>query len=374
MAVYIIISLLFGGCYIYATPLPFDGLIRESSDGSYVAYMNPITGPNNHASFLEQFTPSSPYQLGLAWFSGNGEKANKCAIAYSRLPKGSQQWTDPVIISVREGYANGNPVLFYDSASNILHCFHSQLPADNSSNIGASEAHVWHLQSTDYGSNWTEPKPLFTFDGAYTKNRIIPALTTGGVLFPLYRKGSSDSIIAKSSNMDLGNNKSYVLYPVKNSTHLVQPSIIRLPSNKLKAFFRDRGVLAVYQSMSSDDGESWEIPNSFQIPNPNVAIQANMIQNGSIIILLFNDYNGENQLGRTPLSVGLSYDEGDTWPNIRMLQVHNDNETSIPVNGGVSFSYPSVLQTNDGWIHSTYSYNEHTIKYLKYNLSWALLG
>eukprot|EP01084_Bolivina_argentea_P310433 537193_1 len=357
---------------LFADPLPFDGLIRQSSDGSYIAYLNQTYSPrDNHASFLEQFPSYAPYELGLAWFSGDQEDPR--VIVYSRLPKGSQQWTNPIVISMHHNYTNQNPVLFFDSSSNILHCFHSHGPA----NAGTSAAHIYHLQSNDYGSNWTQPKPLFTFAGAFTRNRIIPATTTKGVLFPIYEKGSSSSIIAKSSNMDLGNNKSYTLYPIANSSHLVQPSIIRLPGSsngKLKAFFRDRRAIAIYEATSIDDGENWEIPYPFQLPNNNAAIQANVIANGGPIVLLFNNYNGNNQLGRTPLAIGLSYDDGTTWSNIRLLQIHNDNETAIPIGSGREFAYPSVLQTSDGFIHSTYTYNQQTIKYLKYNLTWALIG
>ncbi len=63
----------------------------------------------------------SPYHLGLVWFSGAKEEADKCAIVYSRLPANSNQWTDPITISVRDGYSNQNPVLFFDNTSNILH-------------------------------------------------------------------------------------------------------------------------------------------------------------------------------------------------------------------------------------------------------------
>ena len=149
---------------IIGDPLPFDGLIREQPDGSYIAYMDP-PAISNHASFLEQFSnDNSPYTLGMAWFSGEKEEANDCAIVYSHLPKNSNQWSDPIIISIRNGYSNQNPVLFYDNTSNILHCFHSQAPAES----GESQAQIWHLQSNNYGTNWTQPKPLFTFSGYIT--------------------------------------------------------------------------------------------------------------------------------------------------------------------------------------------------------------
>eukprot|EP01083_Nonionella_stella_P283495 965014_1 len=187
---------------VYSAPLPYDGLIRSQPDGSSIAYLNPLGQPANHASFLEQFPKTAPYHLGLVWFSGAKEEADKCGIVYSRLPANSNQWTDPITISVRDGYSNQNPVLFFDNTSNILHCFHSSAPA----NSGESASQIWHLQSSDYGSNWTTPKPLLTFPGAFPKNRIIPATNPKtGVLFPIYNAAKNTPLIAKSKDRNLGN-------------------------------------------------------------------------------------------------------------------------------------------------------------------------
>lgn len=202
------------------------------------------------------------------------------------------------------------------------------------------------------------------------------------MIFPIYNAADNTPIIARSKNRDLGNNDSWTMYPIANAKDLVQPSVVRMPNSypKLKALFRDRRATAIYEASSTDDGITWETPYSFQLPNPNVAIQCNILEpisknDQKCMILLFNDYNGKNSLGRTPMSVGLSFDDGTTWPNIRMLQVHNDNDTFIDIsNGGVEYSYPSVLQTNDGMIHASYTYNRQTIKYLRFNQTWALIG
>jgi len=368
-----------------SNPLPYDGLIRPSLDGSSIAYMNPLTGPSNHASFLEQFPSEAPFELGLVWFSGAKEEANKCAIVYSRLPRGSQQWTNASVISVRNNYSNQNPVLFFDTLSDTLHCFHSSAPAES----GESQSQIWHLQSTDYGVSWTAPKPLFTFPGAFPRNRIIAAVSpnTKGVLFPIYNAANSTPLIAKSADRDLGNAASWTLHPMADAAKLVQPSVVRLPnassSNSLKAFLRDRNERYIYVSSSEDDGVSWSSPVPLGLPNPNVAIQANVLTSGAIgggsggvtLVLLFNDYNGHNQLGRTPMSLAVSYDDGETWPNVRALQVHDDDATRIPMNGGLEYSYPSVLQTDaDALIHVSYTYDRETIKYLRFNLTWALIG
>ena len=88
-------------------------------------------------------------------------------------------------MSERDGYSNQNPVLWYDTLTGILHLYHSQAKAES----GESSSEIIELHSTDKGTTWTEPKPLFTFPGAFPRNRIIPALD-GGVLFPIYNAGS----------------------------------------------------------------------------------------------------------------------------------------------------------------------------------------
>eukprot|EP01084_Bolivina_argentea_P187850 323499_1 len=358
--------------FVLATsaPLPFDGKVRYNKDGSYIAYMDPPF-QSNHASFLEQFPDGG---LGMAWFSGSSEGQSNVAIVYSSLASGSTQWSSPKVISQRTGYSNQNPVLFYDNTTDLLHCFHSQQQAN--SGKGESEAQIWHLQSSDLGETWTKSAPLFTAYGSFCKNRIVPNLKNG-LLFPIYNASNNTAMIAISQTRNnLGDSKSWTINPIENSDHLVQPSLIRLPLSypKIKAFFRDRKATAIYEATSTDDGETWETPYSFQLPNPNVAIQANVVKEGAII-LLFNDYNGKNSLGRTPMTMGFSYDDATTFPNIRNLQYHNDNETSLNINGPhVEYSYPSVLQTPDGWIHVSYTYDRQTIKYMKFNYTWALVG
>jgi predicted neuraminidase len=125
--------------------IPFDGIIHRSTDGSSYAYLSPPkTG--NHASFIEQLTPSGT--LAVAWFTG-GEGLPNCSIAVSFLDVDAQQFTAGVIVSERVNYSNQNPVLFWDNETQILHLYHtSQLGDELELN-----AQIWHLQSIDRGKD-----------------------------------------------------------------------------------------------------------------------------------------------------------------------------------------------------------------------------
>jgi hypothetical protein len=68
--------------------IPYDGIIHRSSDGSSYGFLAPPK-IGNHASFIEQMTPSGT--LAIAWFSG-GEQQPNCSIAVSLLELGSQKF------------------------------------------------------------------------------------------------------------------------------------------------------------------------------------------------------------------------------------------------------------------------------------------
>lgn len=123
--------------------IPYDGVIHRSADGSSYAFLSPPKA-SNHASFIEQMTPSGT--LAVAWFSG-GEQQPNCSIAISFLEIGSQKFTPGVIVSERVNYSNQNPVLFWDTETQILHLYHTQ----QLGHLKEQYTEMWHLYSKDGG-------------------------------------------------------------------------------------------------------------------------------------------------------------------------------------------------------------------------------
>ena len=346
-----------------AAPLPFDGLVRLQADGSSVAYMDP---PNlaNHASTIEALPDGT---LLLAWFSGTKEEADRCAIAVSRLPPGSAQWTAPAIVSERDGFSNQNPVLFHDAATGTTLLIHSQLPAEAGEGLDA----LWLLTSTDGGATWSPPSPFLNLtaqrQGVFDRNRIIPR-ADGSLLLPLYwtSDGAPNSPFMLISDAA---NHSHWGEPVNVSSadNLVQPTVVRTAPGSLTAFFSDRRAKNVYGAASSDEGLTWTAPSvaaAGGLPNNNAGIEAFQLASGATILL----FNNATQ-GRTPLTAALSKTAGADWIASRNLQVHDDNSSNVK---GVEFSYPTVLQTPDGTIHAAFTYNRQTIKYVRFTEGWIL--
>ena len=75
---------------------------------------------------------------------------------------------------------------------------------------------------------------------------------------------------------------------------------------------------------------------------------------------LFFAFLGVGSMLRSVLpfqAIATSSDAGASWPKMRLLQHGNSpNMSTSPavaggLKGGNEFSYPTVLQTSDGWIH-----------------------
>ncbi|CAF1442445.1 unnamed protein product [Adineta steineri] len=344
--------------------IPFDGIIHRSTDGTSYAYLSPPkTG--NHASFIEQMTPSGT--LAIAWFTG-GENEPNCSIALSLLHIDSQQFTPGVIVSERANYSNQNPVLFWDNQAQILHLYHSS----QLGNAGETNSQIWHVQSKDQGATWSTAAPFYTISGSFDRNRIIPTMNNDGVLFPCYNTttNSGYSFILRSSFI----NSSWTRINLPLTNNLIQPSIIRLNNSpQLRSFFRDRNAQSIYYSDSNDDGSTWSLPKVTSLPNNDAGIEGYTLKNGAVL-MTFNNLNGTQQ-PRSPLTIALSYDNGLTWPYKRTIQIHADDNTTYIG----EYSYPSLIQTSwtapdDNDIHLVYTYDRQTIKYVRFNEKWIKQG
>ena len=95
------------------------------------------------------------------------------------------------------------------------------------------------------------------------------------------------------------------------------------------------------------------------LPNPDAGTDAVSLRDGRFLLV----YNHTPQ-GRSPLNVAVSKD-GLAWTPLLTLE-----------NGDGEFSYPAVIQTRDGLVHLTYTWNRTRIKHVVLNpaLLHALLA
>jgi predicted neuraminidase len=132
------------------------------------------------------------------------------------------------------------------------------------------------------------------------------------------------------------------------ATGVIQPTLLLHPGGKIQMLCRST-VSNILSSWSADFGRTWSEFTSAGLPNPNSGIDAVTLKDGRQLLV----YN-HLQRGRNMLNVAVSED-GISWKPAALLE--NDVK-------GSEFSYPAVIQTNDGLVHITYTWNRKQIKHV----------
>jgi len=335
------------------------------------------------------------------WFEGSGERsANDVMVKGARLKKGSENWSSTFILADTPGQPDCNPVFFMDE-NDKLYLFWIVVQANRwensilkykiSTDYNKSGAPVWKWQDiillkpddefaetikTGFkelkmpGAAWAEyalPYEKMIYEAAKAPKkretgwmtRIHPlTLTNGRILIPLYSDGYNLSFMAISD--DHGNTWTSSLPVVGRGN--VQPSIIQKKDGSLVAFMRDNGDEPgrIMVSTSNDEGYTWTIAQKTDIPNPGASVEAIALKNGEWVLIYNNQEDGRNRL-----VISLSEDDGKSWKWTRVMEEREP--------GKGSFSYPSIIQSEDGLIHATFSYHlnkERSIKHVTFPINW----
>ena len=138
-----------------------------------------------------------------------------------------------------------------------------------------------------------------------------------------------------------------------DSIKIIQPTLLSFPDNSVQALIRsDRNYIV--QSWSVDDGITWSTPTTTNMLNPNSGIDAVTLKSG-LQVLVYNPMKKGTKwyMGRNKLNVAISRD-GLEWEDVVILENHEKDE----------FSYPAIIEGEDGSIHITYTFNRTNIKYV----------
>ena len=118
------------------------------------------------------------------------------------------------------------------------------------------------------------------------------------------------------------------------------------------------------RSESCDLGETWSPVQRTDIPNPGSGLEVIRLASGNWLMVC-----NDTQDGRYRLAAMLSEDEGTSWPRRRYL------ENDTPGQGSGSYSYPSVIQTQDGTIDVSYSCGRaglgSAVKHARFTEAWV---
>lgn len=292
--------------------------------------------PSCHASTIVETGEG----LVAAWFGGTHEKHPDVGIWLSRHEDG--RWTAPV--EVADG-AQGdgtrfpcwNPVLFQPDDGPLLLFY----------KVGPSPDAWWgmRMNSSDGGRTWSEPTRLAGELIGPVKNKPVQ-LERGDIVSPSSTEHDGWRVHFERSS---DNGETWTATPPVNDGEkigAIQPSILVHNDGRLQAIGRTTNG-RVFEVWSEDGGRTWGEMTLTELPNPSAGTDAVTLADGRHLLV----YNPTTR-GRSPLCVALSRD-GKHWQQALTLEDEPGGE----------FSYPAVIQTDDGLVHITYTWKRKRIKH-----------
>jgi predicted neuraminidase len=127
----------------------------------------------------------------------------------------------------------------------------------------------------------------------------------------------------------------------------ISPAIIKINDDTLQALARTKnGRIAAVTS--TDRGRSWGHVFLTTLPNPSSSLDALTLRDGRHVVV----YN-HSERRRSPLNVAISSNGTDWEP---WVTLENDPR--------LDFSFPAVVQTQDGVIHITHTHGIKTVKHV----------
>jgi predicted neuraminidase len=320
--------------------------------------------PSVHASTLVETTSG---QLVAAWFGGTAEGNPDVAIWVARLVNG--RWTESAKVAdgvqdAKTRYPTWNPVLFQPKQGPLLLFY----------KVGPSPREWWGMvtSSTDDGRTWAAPRRL-----------------PDGILGPIKNKPVqlADGTIVAGSSTEAVQGDAWRVHAERSRDggatwekiaigdggfNAIQPGILQHADGRLQLLCRSREG-HVPTAWSSDGGRTWGPLAKSDLFGVNSGLDAVTLRDGRhLLVYNYRDrpggvpenYRPEALAGirnppagpraRWPLVVSVSRD-GVAWTRVLTLE-------SEPIREG--YAYPAIIQTRDGKVHVTYTFNREKIKHV----------
>ena len=321
----------------------FAGLVKEEFVFDKVPFKS------CHASTICQTSRG----LVAAWFGGTKEGAKDVGI-WSSYHDG-QSWSNPVEVangvqhdSLR--YPCWNPVLYQSPGDGPTLLFFK---------VGPSPSQWWGemMVSYDRGRTFVERRRLP--EGIDGPVRCKPILLADGKTLLCGSSTENDGWRVHFETVQLVNGVPHGVWtrigPINDASkfNAIQPTFLTLPDGKIEALCRTREGLIV-MTTSADEGKTWSPLKATELPNPNSGIES-LTLHDSRHLLVYNPIGtiiaGWGRRGILSLAVS---DDGTKWSNVVELERKLAGE----------FSYPAMIQSTDGLVHTIYTWERRKIKHV----------
>ena len=145
----------------------------------------------------------------------------------------------------------------------------------------------------------------------------------------------------------------------------IQPVVFNDGPQDASAFFRQTRSSSqpkqIPVSETKDAGQSWVVMQDLEIPNPNSAVAALTLANGSRLMVLNNI-----EAGRYRLVMVMRESNSTQW---QVIQVLEDDE-SLGNDQRREFSYPYLISANGEDAHLAYTWDRKKIRHVYFSAAW----
>lgn len=301
--------------------------------------------PQCHASTLVRLDDG---QFLVAWFGGTEEKNPDVGIWLSKGQPG--HWSEPKEVAKIREDAHWNPVLQKTADGKVILYF----------KVGKEIAQweTWVKTSSDNGETWSEAYELVKGDKGGrgpVKDKLIE-LSNGDWL-----AGASNEVkrweVFVDRSTDKGKTWTASPYFKIDTTEIkgkgaIQPTLWESEPGQVHMLVRTTGGV-IGRSDSKDNGKTWSTIRKTSLPNPNSGIDLAKLADGTLVLAYNPD--DHNWGSRSPLSLILSYDDGQNWTD--KLDIATGKKED-------EYSYPAVISWGDS-VAVTYTYNRRKIAFWK---------
>jgi predicted neuraminidase len=300
--------------------------------------------PSAHASTIVETTDG----LVAAWFGGTRERDPDVGIWVSRRDRAG--WSAPVEVAngvQPDGtrHPSWNPVLFQPTGGPLVLFY----------KVGPSPDKWWGLvrTSTDSGRTWSPATklpdgilgPIRAKPVELGKGTILAGSSTehDGWIVHMERYTGDWSLTSLAAAASWARSA-----PINTKTEFgaIQPTILVHSPATLQILCRTRQKV-IAESWSQDGGRTWTALKATTLPNPSAGIDAVRLTDGRFLLV----YN-PTESGRAKLDLAISPD-GKAWTRALVLE-----------DSAGEYSYPAMIQTRDGKVHVTYTWQRERIKHV----------
>lgn len=287
--------------------------------------------------------------LVAAWFGGKKEGAEDVGIWVSYHD--GTKWSSPREVAngiqyQGKQYPCWNPVLYQPPGDAPTLLFFK---------VGPSPSQWWGemMVSYDRGRTWRDRRRLP--EGIDGPVRCKPVLLEDNKTLLC---GSSTEYDGWTVHFELSDDLGKTWKRVgpinrKEEFNAIQPTILQHKDGKLQVLCRSK-MAGITTSWSSDQGKTWSKMEPIGLPNPNAGIDGVTLKDGRFLMIYNHLGSGKTGWGRRGLlNLAISTD-GKEWRKVAVLEQEEKAE----------FSYPAIIQTDDGLVHLSYTWKRQRIKHV----------